>query len=175
MATFKDRNNRDWIIEWDGPILETIEQETGFDISPEDGSGLIEACVKGVTVVRICWFFCQKQAEAANVTDEAFGHAMASGEVIEGAEKALKQALTDFTRPSRRGVLTANLTTQERVTEETLAAYVAKVSDPETRKQIVDAAKAGMTDTLAEIKTRMKASRSSANATPATSESVPTG
>lgn len=175
MATFKDRNNRDWIIEFDGPVLEKIEEATGFDIAAEDGSGLIQACAKGVSVVRVCWLICQKQAEAANVTAEAFGHAMASGEVIEGAEKALKQALTDFTRPSRRGALTAVLTSQERVTEETLAAYAAKVADPETRKQITDAVKAGMTDTLEQVVTRMRASRSSANATPAISESVPTG
>lgn len=174
MATFKDRTGRDWTIEFDGPLLEQVEQATGFDISQEDGTGLIEACAKGPTIVRVCWILCQRQAGTIPVTAEEFGRAMANGEAIEGAEKALRQALTDFTRPSRRGALTAVLNSQERVTADTVAALVAKVTDKATQEQIVGAMKARMTDTLSQIVTRMRASPSSVNATPDTSASAPT-
>ncbi len=174
MATFKDRNGKEWVIEFDGPLLEQVEQATGFDISNEDGSGLIQACQKGPTIVRICWILCQQQAAKTGVSAEDFGRAMACGEAIEGAEKALRQALTDFTRPSRRGALTAVLTSQDRVTAETVAALVEKVSDQATQDQIVDAMKARMADTLEQVVTRMKVSPSYASGTPATSTSVPT-
>jgi hypothetical protein len=172
MAKFKDRSNREWEIEFDGPLLEKVEQATGIDISLEDGTGLIEVCAKGPMIVRVCWILCQRQM--GTVTAEDFGRAMASGEAIEGAEKALKQALTDFTRPSRRGALTAVLTSQDRVTAETVAALVEKVSDKAMQDQIVDAMKARMADTLEKVVTRMRVFPSSVNATPATSESAPT-
>lgn len=174
MATFKDRTGRDWTIEFDGPLLEQVEQATGFDISQEDGTGLIEACAKGPTIVRVCWILCQRQAGTIPVTEEEFGRAMASGDIIEGAEKALKQALTFFTRASRRDALTAVFNSQERVTAATVAALIEKVSDKATQDLIVDAMKARMTDTLEQIVTRMRVSQSSVNATPDTSASVPT-
>ena len=173
MATFKDRNGKDWVIEFDGPTIERVQQALNIDIASEDGTGVIEACANGVVIVRACWLFCEEQARTANITAEQFGKAMAKGEVIEGAETALRAALTDFTRPSRRDALTAVLQSQDRVDAATRKEAILQVTDPATEQAIRDAMRAKMTDTLQAIVTRIKASPSSASDLPDTSVAIP--
>lgn len=173
MATFKDRNGKDWVIEFDGPTIEKVQQALNIDIAAEDGTGLMAACSDGVKIVRTCWHFCEEQARAANITAEHFGKAMAKGEVIEGAETALRAALTDFTRPSRREELTAVMQAQERVEAAARKETVAQVTNPQTEAAIMDAMKAKMTETLQAIVTRIKASPSSASDLPDTSVATP--
>jgi hypothetical protein len=173
VATFKDRNGNDWVIEFDGPTIEQIQQSLNIDIAAEDGSGVIEACANGVLIVRACWILCQHQAKSANITAEQFGKAMAKGEVIEGAEAALRAALTDFTRPSRRDALTAVLQAQDRVETATRKQAVTQMTDPATEQAITEAFRAKMTDTIQAIVTRIGASPSSANDLLDTSDVIP--
>ena len=173
MATFKDRNDKDWIIEFDGPTIERIQEAMKIDIAVEDGTGLIEVSTNGSKIVRACWIFCEHQANQASITAEQFGKAMAKGEVIEGAEKALRQALTDFTRPSRRDALTAVLQSQERMEAASRNELASRATDPATEALVTDAIRARMTETLEQLAIQIRTSRSSANDLPDTSVATP--
>lgn len=187
MAEFKDRNGRDWQIRFDFRLLEKIEtsikvpveREDGtkilqpLDIADETGRGMLLACSKGATIVRVCWILCEDQAKAAKITAEAFGEAMASGEVIEGAEAALRQALTDFTRPTKRDALSAVLHSQDELLAAEAELRIAQANDPETKEKLKDAIRAKMTDVVDEVVARMKGRLPSANDLPATLESTP--
>lgn len=178
--TFKDLNGKTWgPILFTGPLFEQIEAKLGIDISAEDGSGLLKAAAKGWNVVRICFICCADQIMQAyggneEVAAKTFGEAMASGDVIQEATEALRDALVFFTRPRMKAALTQVFRSQDEVTEaaveETLAQY-----DGETVKAAVkDAVKAGMMDAMAKISTTIRRSGSSANDLPATSESETT-
>lgn len=123
-------------------------------------------------IVRACWFFCKDQAKAAHMTPEQFGKVMASGEVIEGAEKALRQALLDFTRPSRRSALTAVLDKEDEVQAKSREAVIAQVTDPATMARILDAQKARMTREIERIERIVSQSGSFASDSPATSDAA---
>ncbi len=172
MATFKDVNGREWRVALDGPTVEKIHERLGLDISAEDGTGLIRCCATGPMIVRACYLVCEDQL--GGMTPEAFGKALSSGEVIEGAEKALRQAVTDFTRPSRRPALTAVLDSQDRVTTRTMEALKAQVTDPGTQDKMVDAMKAKMTDVIEHIVAKLReTSPSTAAGSPDTSDATP--
>jgi hypothetical protein len=172
VAEFKDVNGKGWTITLDGPLVEKLHQKLQLDISAEDGTGLIRCCQSGAMIVRACYLLCEEQLNG--MSPEAFGKAMASGDVIEAAEKALREAVVFFTRPSRRATLTSVLQAQDQVTVKTMEALKVQVEDQETQAMILDATKAKMTDVIGEIVRKLRASPSSANASPATSDAVPT-
>jgi len=175
MAEFKDKNGKSWTIEFDGPTLEAIANETdglGIDIASEDGTGLSEVCQFGPRIVQACWFFCKEQAKTDGVSAEQFGKAMAIGEVIEGAETALRQALLDFTRPSRRSALTAVLDSEAEVQEKAREAVIAQVQDEATRARILNAQKAHMESHLVAIEKALSLSGSSVSVSPDTSDAA---
>ena len=172
---FTDREDREWKLAFDGPKFEAIQEAMDINIGSEDGSGMLQVCENGVNIVRVCWIMCEEQAEKKEVTSKQFGEAMASGEVIEGAEKALRAALLGFTRPSRRSAITAVWESQDRLTAAMTVATVEKTSDPETQAMLVDAGKARMTETLAMVVKELKTFPSGPTATgsPDTSDAAP--
>ena len=172
MAQFTDINGRDWNIKLDGPLVDKIHEKLKLDISAEDGTGLIRCCQSGPMIVRACYLLCEEQL--GGMSPEAFGKAMASGDVIEAAEKAIREAVVFFTRPNRRETLTSVLQAQDKVTTKTMEALRAQVEDQATQDMILDATKAKMLDVIGGIVQRLRASPSSANASPATSAAAPT-
>ena len=175
-AHFKDKKGKVWTIEFDGPTLEKVadpDNGLGIDIASDDGTGLSEVCSNGAMIVRACWFFCEEQAIADHVTPEQFGKLMARGEVIEGAETALRQALLDFTRPSRRSALTAVLDSEAKVQEKSREAVIAQVTDPKLQARILEAQKARMTQEIDKIEKALSQFGSSANDSQPTADAVP--
>ena len=170
MAEFKDLNGKPWTILLDGPLVEKVHEKLALDISAEDGTGLIRCCQSGAMIVRACYLLCEDQAVAQGVAPSAFGKLMASGDVIEGAEKALREAVLFFTRPKRRDGFTAVLAAQDRVTTGAMAELVERVSDPVMQAKILEASKAKMIDVFDNIVQRLGPSPSSANALPVTAD-----
>ena len=171
MAEFKDINGKGWTITLDGPLVDKVHQKLQLDISAEDGTGLIRCCQSGAMIVRACYLLCEEQL--GGMSPDAFGKAMASGDVIEAAEKAMREAVVFFTRPNRRATLTSVLLAQDNVTQKTMEALKVQVEDPATQALILDATKAKMTDVIGNIVQRLRASPSSANASLATSDAAP--
>ena len=128
-----------------------MEAYSGIDISEEDGSGVLKICTSGPRIVDVCWLLCKEQAESRGVTPKDFGAAMASGEVIEAAEKAFRAAVVNFTRPSRRAAMEAVWASQDSLTEEQVKQTVATTQDPEVKAKIHDAIKAHMDGAMNEV------------------------
>lgn len=178
--TFKDLNGKIWgPILFTGPLFEQIENKLGIDISAEDGSGLLKSAAKGWNVVRICFICCERQImEAYSCSAEEaatkFGEAMASGEVIQEATEALREALVFFTRPRMKAALTQVFRSQDEVTEAAVEETLAQYDGATVKAAVKDAVKAGMMDAMAKISTTIRQSGSSANVSPVTSESETT-
>lgn len=173
MAEFVDVNGKKYSLVLDGPLVEKIHLALNLDISSEDGTGLIRCCQSGALIVRACYILCEEQL--GGMSPEAFGKAMASGDVIERAEKAMQEAVVFFTRPRRRATLTSVLQAQDRVTERTMEAIRLQVADQGTQDMILDATKAKMTDMIGEIVKKLgaKPSGSPASVLPDMSGAVP--
>ena len=174
MATFKDKNDREWVIEFDGPSLEKIKKEYNLDLAAVDGSGVVTAANDGPLLANVCWILCQSQAKTVGVTTEMFGKAMYKGEVFEGAGDALRQALTDFTPPKKRAALTAVFEQQDLLDKAVLEEMMEKVTDPETKRRYLEATKVGMENHLTTVMEAIKKSGLPAIASQVTAESVPT-
>jgi hypothetical protein len=172
VAEFTDINGKKWSLTLDGPLVEKVHKALSLDISAEDGTGLIRCCQSGPLIVRACYLLCEEQL--AGMAPDAFGKAMASGDVIESAEKALREAVLFFTRPNRRATLTSVLQAQDQVTDKTMEALRTQVTDQATQAMIIDATKAKMTDVIDNIVKKLRPSGSSANDSPATSDAAPT-
>lgn len=205
MPTFTDKNDKEWTIEFDGPTLERIaspndgigemvrvpddeappcetcgrqpmaEQWVGLDLAAEDGTGFVKACSTGQMIVRVCWYLCEEQAKEANIDPVAFGKAMAKGEVIEGAEKALRQALVDFIRPNRRSALIAVLDSQQELESKRDELIVQEASNPTTKARLMDAVMARMQEHIARMEKFAGPSGLSASDSPATPDAAPEG
>ena len=173
MADFADVNGKKWTILVDGPLVDKLHQELKLDITTEDGTGLIRCCQTGAMIVRACYILCEDQVKAEQVTPADFGKRMASGTVIEEAEKAIREAVLFFTRPKRRQTFTAVLEAQDKVTEATMQGLRERVEDPTTQAKIVDAAKAKMLDVVDNIVQRLGPSPRSAKDSPDTWAVVP--
>ncbi len=157
---FTDLDEREWKLSFDGPKIDAIHDAMAINIASEDGSGMLQICENGVNIVRACWIMCESQAEKKDITSKDFGEAMANGEVIEGAEKALRAALLDFIRPSRRSAITAVWQSQDQLTEAMTNATIEKTQDPKTLELLVNAGKARMTGTIAQVVKNLEAFQS---------------
>jgi len=107
MPTFTDNEK----FAWDGVInvtvLQRVRSRLGLDLmdlgTTEVGETdqLLTRLVRDpVLLCNVIYVVCQRQAEAAKISDEQFGCRMA-GDAIDAATKALLQAIVDFF-PSRR-------------------------------------------------------------------------
>jgi len=174
MATFKDRNGKDWIIEFDGPLIEEANKILHLDIADENGEGMLEVCKSNLQIINAAWIFCEAQAREAGIDMMKFHKMVNKGEVVSAIETALRQALTDFTRPSRRGALTAILNSQDKVNDAAQTEKAKAANDPKTMELLTKAIQDKMAETVKEMETQIRASQSSANASPDTAIAAPT-
>ena len=172
MASFVDKKNRTWELEFDGPTFEKINESTGLDISDESGKTLLQACASSVKLVKLCWLMVAEQAKVAGVTEDQFNKATNSGEVIEAMEEGLRKALADFTRPKLRGALLAVFQSQDRVRDAAIAEMKTTLEDPVNIQMAVRAVTNEMRTALENMKTQADESGLSANDSPATSDAL---
>ena len=138
--TFTDTRDREWSILLTGPVLESIEEKIGIDISDETGHGLLLALkAKPGNLGRIIWIVCEKQFVDKKVEPEEMGELLGSGEVIQDAVRALKAALVFFTPPKARGSLTAALQTQDELDSDAHRLVRDKIKDPATKAALLRA------------------------------------
>ena len=83
----------------------------------------------------VLYAICQEQAQAANITDEQFGQALA-GDVIDHATTALLQELADFFPAAKRQVLKKALAKLRQVEEKALEIASAQLDSPELQQQL---------------------------------------
>ncbi len=101
MRTFKDNAGRDWAIAVNTSAIKRIRSEMEIDLMDVvEGDLLKRLYADPILLVDVIYVACRPQADAAGVTDEQFGEAMA-GDAIDRATAALVEELVDFF-PNRR-------------------------------------------------------------------------
>lgn len=102
MSQFTDRDGRTWSLGVTVGDLKPL-REFGFDLNKivGAGSGLGEILfAEPERLVGVLYHLCEKQAEKAGVTPEAFA-CLFDGPTIEAAGEALLEAVIDFSPRSR--------------------------------------------------------------------------
>jgi hypothetical protein len=96
MRTFKDNAERAWCVEINVATLKRVRGLTGTDLLGVLEGPLIEKLVRDpVLLCDVVYAVIKPQADAAGVSDEQFGGAMA-GDAIDAAWAALTEELVSF-------------------------------------------------------------------------------
>lgn len=105
MRTFTDNASRTWTVAVNVGTLKRVKALTGTDLLEVIEGRLVERLIADpVLLVDILYAACKPEADARNVTDEAFGQAM-GGDAVEQATEALLEELVDFFPRPRRALL----------------------------------------------------------------------
>ena len=106
MKTFTDNAARAWTIQVNVDALKRVKSLLDVDLMEAvDGKLLQRMLDEPILLCDIIYAMCKPQADAASVTDEDFGRAMA-GDAIDNATQALLEELVDFFPQRRRALLT---------------------------------------------------------------------
>src|SRR3954469_2738802 len=101
MKQFKDAEGRVWEISVNVMNVKRVRDLLNVDVlklfEDEGAKVMSDPC----TLVNVLYVLCQKQADAANVTDEMFGQAMV-GNALEDGATALLEDVVAFFPESRR-------------------------------------------------------------------------
>jgi hypothetical protein len=98
MASFTDRNGKDWTIKVNPSTLARVEDRLGVDFAtdPEDDGGpIIRIATDCMFCFRVLWVLCESQADERSVTSEEFGDALV-GDALGKAQRALCDAIVAF-------------------------------------------------------------------------------
>ena len=96
MHAFKDNADRQWEVAINVATIKRVKGLLDVDLMGSMQGELLKKLVSDpVLLVDVLYVVCKPQAEAAGVTDEQFGEAMA-GDAIERATTALLEELVDF-------------------------------------------------------------------------------
>ena len=110
MKTFTDNQKREWRIEITVATVKRVRSLTKVDLlAIFDGELVGKLATNPVLLCDVLYAVCKPQADAADVSDEQFGEALA-GEAIDNATTALLGALTDFFPNQPRQTLTRLVT-----------------------------------------------------------------
>ena len=106
MKTFTDNAARAWTIQVNVDALKRVKSLLDVDLMEAvDGKLLQRMLDEPILLCDIIYALCKPQADAAGVSDEDFGRAMA-GDAIDNATQALLEELVDFFPQRRRALLT---------------------------------------------------------------------
>ena len=104
MPTFKDNKGREWAVEITVSTIKRVRSLLSVDLLQVAEGKFTDALLSDpVLLVDVLYVVCKPEADAAGVSDEEFGQAMA-GDAIDQATQAFLEALASFF-PSRRGEL----------------------------------------------------------------------
>ena len=96
MRQFKDNAGRTWTVDINVATLKRVRGLTGVDLMQVIEGTLIEKLIRDpVLLCDVVYAVCKPEADAAKVSDEEFGKAMA-GDAIEAATTAVLEELVGF-------------------------------------------------------------------------------
>ena len=96
MRQFKDNAGRTWTVDINVATLKRVRGLTGVDLMQVIEGTLIEKFIRDpVLLCDVVYAVCKTEADAAKVSDEEFGKAMA-GDAIEAATGAVLDELISF-------------------------------------------------------------------------------
>lgn len=98
MKSFKDTQDREWVIEINVAAIKRVRGLLSIDLykAADDGlQGLADIVGDPVQLVDVLFVLCRDQATERGVSDEDFGRAM-GGDVLLNASEAFVEELVDF-------------------------------------------------------------------------------
>ena len=166
MKSFKDAKGRVWQLSVNVGTMKRVRALCDIDLYKiieigDDGKApelLTKLAEDPILLVDVLYAICKPEADAINVSDEAFGEGMV-GDAIENATNALLDELVDFFPAAKRKVFQKVLLATRRFQAETEKQLETVLADPEFDRKIDSALK------------RLSATSGSA---PASSASTPT-
>lgn len=138
MQTFTDNGSRVWTVQITVSTIKRVQALVGvnlLDVLDSKSHLLEKLSTDPILLCDVLYAICQQQAQAANVSDEQFGEALA-GDVIDHATTALLQELADFFPAAKRQVLRKALTKLREVEEKALQIASAQLDSPELQQQL---------------------------------------
>lgn len=129
MRTFKDEKGRPWEISINVGTVKAVKTEAGVDLLDiDDGSTFSKLADDPIRLGDVLWVLVRKQCEAAGVSDEEFGAALA-GDSLEDAVNALMEEVVDFFRRPQRELLRKMLAKGRQVQEKQQAEATRKMEE----------------------------------------------
>lgn len=104
MKSFRDTENREWIISVNVTTLKRVKGLLGVDLLSafDPKSELLQRLIADpILLVDVVYCVCKEEADKRNITDEDFGRAMA-GDPIEAATEAVFEELANFSPRTRQ-------------------------------------------------------------------------
>jgi hypothetical protein len=99
MATFKDREGKDWLVEITRGHLKPLKELFGLDlqeaIGKEKDNPLAAVFADTEKSGNLIWFLCRAEAERSGITEDQFAYRF-NGQAIEDATAAIWEAVIDF-------------------------------------------------------------------------------
>jgi hypothetical protein len=136
MKTFTDNTGRTWTLVISVDAIKRVRALAGVNLMEAVEGNLIERLVADpVLLCDVIYAVAKPEADANQVTDEAFGRAMA-GDAIEHATTALLEELVDFFPRDRRRLLGKALEKLNKLNQMAVNAVEQKLDSGEMEKQM---------------------------------------
>jgi len=131
MLTFRDNANRTWTVAVTVASVKRVRAMVGLDLL-DAGEGRVfdRLATDPVLLVDVLYAVCKPELDAAGVTDEQFGEALA-GDAIDRATDALLEDLVAFFPTARRKVLNRALAKLRAVEARATDLALARIDSPE--------------------------------------------
>ena len=139
MKTFNDNAGRTWTVTVNVDAVKRVKGLLSVDLMEAVEGKLLERLIdEPILLCDVIYALCKTQADAANVSEEDFGRAMA-GDAIEQATTAMLEELVDFFPSRRRGLLAKALGKLRTLEEMVLTAAEDRLDSGEIEKQMAKA------------------------------------
>jgi hypothetical protein len=136
MKTFTDNAGRTWTVAISIDSIKRVKGLLSVNLLDAIEGKLLERLVADpVLLCDILYVLCKPQADAAGVSDEDFGRAMA-GDAIEAATTAFLEELADFFPKGKRELLQKALGKLRKLQAMALSAAGERLDSPELEEQL---------------------------------------
>ena len=137
MKTFQDNAGHTWTISVNVDAVKRVRAHLDIDLLEAVEGKLIERLRDDpILLCDVIYVLCKPEADAAGITDEQFGQAMA-GEAIDHATVAFMEELVGFFRKGRRELLAKALERLGEVEAKAIHLASERLDDPEIEKRIL--------------------------------------
>lgn len=141
MASFKDKDGREWKISIDAPTImrvrETCDPLFMVSDAKEGDNTATRLADDQVLLCLVLYRLCDEQCEKRDLTDEQFlKEVIADGDTIQLAVEALEVAITNFIPTKKRPLISAVAKERHAAERYAMEKTMARLSDPQTQTAI---------------------------------------
>ena len=138
MATFTDKNNQEWRVELDAPLVEEVKAKHQVELTNLENDPLIKLRNDPMILVAVIYVLCQEQIEASNLSPNEFAKRLPSppDPMLEAVAEAIVNFFPSGRHSHVREVLTKFGEMGETADKLATAKMTAILNDPNTKKRL---------------------------------------